>query len=49
VLSNDFAVVGHLAGGEAWEHAVMWVGSTPVILGTEAEVVSAARIHWWGM
>jgi hypothetical protein len=47
VLSNDFSPVGQLSGTEAWEHAVLWVGSTPVVVGTEAEVVSGARIHWW--
>ncbi len=47
VFSNDLSLVGHLMGSEAWQHAVLWVGPTPVIVGTEAEVVSGARIHWW--
>ncbi len=47
VLSNDFSLVGRLMGSEAWEHAMLWVGPTPLVVGTEAEVVSGARIRWW--
>jgi hypothetical protein len=47
LFSNDFSPVGQLLGREAWEHAVLWVGPIAVVLGTDAEVVSGARIHWW--
>jgi len=47
VFSDTYALQRIFTHVEAWTHAVLWVGRTPVILGTAAEVVSGARIHWW--
>jgi hypothetical protein len=47
LLSGGFKVERHLMVGEPWVHAVLWAGSTPVVIGSFAEVVRHARIHWW--
>lgn len=47
ILSAGFKIERHLMVGEPWVHAVLWLGSAPVIVGSFAEVVRAARIHWW--
>jgi hypothetical protein len=47
ILTNAFTVERRIAPGEPWVHAVLWLGSTPVAVGSFAEVVRHARIHWW--
>jgi hypothetical protein len=47
VLSGAFRPERQLMVGEPWVHTVLWLGSTPVVIGSFAEVVRHARIHWW--
>jgi hypothetical protein len=47
ILSNEFLVERRGLRGEPWTHAVTWVGSTPVVVGTDVGVVSSACLHWW--
>jgi hypothetical protein len=47
ILSDTFSPERRVGCSEAWVHAVLWVGSTPLALGSAAEVVRSARLHWW--
>ena len=47
ILSDAFTPLRTVDPGEPWVHAVLWLGPTPVIVGSAAEVVRHARIDWW--
>jgi hypothetical protein len=47
VLSDAFTPERSLDPGEGWVHAVLWLGWTPIVVGSSAEVVRRARLHWW--
>jgi hypothetical protein len=48
ILSNEFLVERRGLHGEPWTHAMTWVGSTLVAVGTDVGVETYARLHWWG-
>jgi hypothetical protein len=47
IVTDAFTPERYISPGEGWVHAVLWLGSTPIIVGSGAEVVRHARIHWW--
>jgi hypothetical protein len=49
VLSDAFTLERQLGHTEDWVHAALWIGSTPVVIGSGAEVVRSARVRWWDL